>query len=145
VPNRVDVIGGRELRKALKELEGDDAWKGELRQGGLEVAQIVATEAQRTASAGATTISGKHASMGSRAIATIRPLAGQTRATVALGKASAPEAAGWEWGSGGAYRQFPRKKKDGYNLYPALERKRAEVIEAYGKVIDRVTRPRFPG
>ena len=141
----VRVVGLRELRRDLRRLEDDSAWRPALRNAGYGAATIVATEAKQTATRGATTISGKRASMGAAAIATIRPLAGQTRAQVAGGKASLAYFGGWEFGSNGRYPQFPRARKSGYNIYPAIVRKRDEVIRFYVKALDDVTRAAFPG
>src|SRR5688500_1337954 len=124
---RIQVHGLKELRRDLKALDAEGSYKAELRDAGKKAAEVVAEEARSRARRGATTISGTHASMGGAAIASIRSLAGQTRATVALGKASIAHAGGWEFGSGGAHRQFPRKKTGGYNLYPAIADKREEV------------------
>lgn len=132
---RIEVHGLKELRRDLKALDAEGSYKAELRDAGKKAAEVVAEETRQRARRGATTIAGTHASMGGAAIGSIRSLAGQTRATVALGKASIPYAGGWEFGSGGAHRQFPRKKQDGYNLYPAIKDKRNEVIEVYSREI----------
>ena len=145
MPNRIEVTGLKELRKELRALESDGTWKAELRAAGKAAAEVVATEARRTASQGQVTLAGTPASMGGAAVASIRALAGQTRATVAGGKASIPYFGGWEFGSGGAYRQFPRKAGSSHNLYPAIERKRGEVVRVYGDEIDRLTKRHFPG
>ena len=132
---KVQVHGLKELRRDLKALDSTGGYKAELRDAGKKAAEVVAEEARSRARRGATTISGTSASMGGAAIASIRALAGQTKATVALGKASIPYAGGWEFGSGGAHRQFPRKTPRGYNLYPAIDDKREEVIEVYSREI----------
>lgn len=141
----VRVEGLRELRKELRALEGDGSWKAELREAGKAAAEVVASEARRTAAQGMTTLAGTPATMGGRAVASIRALAGQTRATVAGGKTSIPYYAGWEFGSAGHFRQFPPKAGSSHNLYPAIERKRGEVIRVYGDHIDALTRKHFPG
>ena len=141
----IRVEGLKELQKELRTLESDGTWKPELRAAGKGAAEIVATEAKRSAQAGKPTLAGTPASMGSRAVASIRALAGQTSATVAGGGAAVPWFAGWEFGSGGAYRQFPAKAGSSHNIYPAIDRKAGEVIEFYGDAIDRLTRKHFPG
>lgn len=141
---RVRVEGLKELRKACRTLAQDDAWKGDLRTAGKAAAEVVAAESRRTASSGLSTLSGKAASMGGAAVATIRALAGQTRATVAGGKASVPYFGGWEFGSSGAYRQFPAKAKTSHNIYPAIEKKSSEIVQIYGDHIDVLTKKHFP-
>jgi hypothetical protein len=80
--------------------------------------------------------------MGSKATSTIRALAGQMRATVAGGTAAVRHYMGHEFGSV-RYPQFPRPKAGGYHLYPAIVRKRDEVIEAYSRALDRITERYF--
>jgi hypothetical protein len=71
VPNLVEVSGGRELRAALRKAAGDlDA----LKDAHVQVARVVATEAKRQAPKK----SGKLSD-------TVRPLAGQRYARVAVG------------------------------------------------------------
>lgn len=132
---RIEVTGLKELRRDLKALDAEGAYKAQLRDAGKQAAEVVAEEARNRARRGAVTLAGTRASMGGAAIASIRSLAGQTRATVALGKASIPYAGGWEFGSGGANRQFPARRQGGYNLYPAIEDKREEVIKVYSREI----------
>lgn len=145
MPSVVRVEGLKELRKELRALEGDDAWKGELREAGKAAAEVVAAEARRTAASGRSTLSGANATMGSRAVATIRALAGQTRATVAGGKASVPHFGGWEFGSTGRFRQFPAKARKGsHNIYPAIEAKQREIVRVYGDRIDVLMKKHFP-
>ena len=64
---------------------------------------------------------------------------------MAGGGAAVPYFGGWEFGSGGAYRQFPAKASGSHNIYPAIDRKAGEVIEFYGDAIDALTRKHFPG
>ncbi len=135
---RVDVHGLKELRRELRALESDGTWKAELRSAGQKAADVVASEARRSA------LSASSPRMGSVAAGTIRALAGQTRATVAGGRASVPWYAGHEFGSS-RFKQFPGKRTGGYHLYPAIEKKRDEVIEVYGREIDNLTRKHFPG
>lgn len=135
---RVNVEGLRELRKRLAQLEGDASWKPALRDAGKAAAEVVAAEARVSAARGAVTLAGTPASMGARALGTIRALAAQTRATVAGGSAGVPWFGGWEFGSSGAYPQFPPKVKGGRNLYPALARTRDEVIAVYTRELDQV-------
>lgn len=130
----VRVTGLRELRKELRALEDDATWKPRLRQAGLGAAQIVASDAGRSAAA---------SRMGSRAAATYRALAGQTRATVAAGSAAIPWVMGHEWGSS-RYRQFPAVNRGGYHLYPAITRQRDKVIEYYADALEDIVGDAFP-
>lgn len=142
---RVRVEGLKELRKELRSLEGDDAWKGELREAGKAAAEVVAAEARRTAAGGRSTLAGSNATMGSRAVASIRALAGQTRATVAGGKGTIPYFGGWEFGSTGRYRQFPAKARNGsHHIYPAIDSKQDEIVRLYSGRIDILMKKHFP-
>jgi hypothetical protein len=67
----IRVTGLRELRKALKDMEGDDTWKQELKDAGRDAAEVVAAEGRSLAARGATTLAGTHASMGSAAISPV--------------------------------------------------------------------------
>lgn len=125
---RVNVVGLKELRRDLKALDSEGGYKAELKDAGRKAAEVVATEARRSA------LGAANPRMGSVAAMSIRALAGQTRATVAGGKASVPWYAGHEFGSA-RYRQFPRPRQGGYHLFPALGRKRDEVIEVYSNEI----------
>lgn len=125
----VKVVGLKELRRDLKALDSEGSYKAELKDAGKKAAEVVAEEARRTARGAA------NPRMGHVAAESIRALAGQTRATVAGGKASVPWYAGHEFGSAGRYPQFPRARQGGHHLYPALGRKREEVIEVYSKGI----------
>lgn len=129
----IRVEGLKELRRDLRALDNEGTWKAPLRVAAFNAANIVAVEAR--ASAGRRT----NPRMGSRAIATIRALAGQSRAQVAGGTASVVWFGGHEFGSG-RFRQFPKRKAGGYNLYPALGRKRGQVVELYTREVGQLTR-----
>lgn len=125
---RIEVHGLKELRRDLRRLDTTGAYKAELRDAGRKAADVVATEGRRTAMGAA------NPRMGSVAAGSIRSLAGQARATVAGGRASVPWYVGHEFGSV-RYRQFPRRTPGGRHLYPALARKRNEVIRVYSDEI----------
>lgn len=127
----ITVIGLRELRRDLKALDNEGGYKPRLREAGLRVARIVADEARANARRGATTLAGTRATMGSVAIESIRPLAGQARATVAGGRKSLPYYTGWEFGSAGRNRSISAR-------YPAVVSKRGEVLAAYRMEIERL-------
>lgn len=130
---RFDVENLREFRRELRGLEGDNRWNPRLRSAGLEAARIGADEGQRSMLAAA------NPRAGSRAAGTIRPLAGATRATIAVGMASAPETMGHEWGSS-RFRQFPQRKEGGHHTYPAIKRKMPEILTHYTRALDEITR-----
>jgi hypothetical protein len=77
-------------------------------------------------------------------VQTIRALASQTRATVALGAARVPWALGSNFGSLGRYKQFPGQADPDHALYKAIESQRERVIEEYGDMIERLTDRAFP-
>jgi hypothetical protein len=134
---RIDVENLRQFRRELRDLEGDNRWAPRLRSAGLEAARIGADEGQRSM------LGASNPRAGSRASSTIRPLAGATRATIAVGRASAPETMGHEWGSS-RFRQFPRRKEGGYHTYPAIQRKMPEILRRYMSALDDITREAFP-
>jgi hypothetical protein len=140
---QIKVTGLKELRRTLKEMEGDDSWRAELASVNREAADVAVTEAQSLARRGGTTLAGSHASMGSTAIATIRAGGGATRATITGGRASVPWWGGWNFGSGGAHRQFPNKGNPDNSLYKSIENKRDEITETYTRGIDRFTAAKF--
>lgn len=139
----IEVHGLKEMRRELKKLEDKSVWVPELKAAGMAAGEIGRADARRLAAAGATTRSGKHATMGHQALDTIRVLAQQTRVFIAGGKASTPWFAGWE-GYGRA-RQFPPARTDGYNIWPAIERNQPQIVEAYAKGIDPLIKRAFPG
>lgn len=125
---RVRVEGLRELRRDLRKLSRDETWKGDLRDAGLQAATIVANDARASA------LRAVNPRMGRRAANTIRPLASQTNARVAAGRANVPWTMGHIWGSS-RFPQFPPRRKGGYHLYPAIERQQDRVIEIYSRAI----------
>lgn len=134
---RVEVTGLKELRRELRKLEGDGAWKKDLRDAGLKAATIVATDAKASA------MRASNPRMGTRAANTIRPLASQTSGTVAAGSKAVPWTLGHIWGSN-QFRQFPKRIKGGYHLYPAIEKNADKIVEIYADAIDDLTKKAFP-
>lgn len=137
----VDVIGLRDLQKALKSME-DDAPK-QLRQANKKAAEIVA---DRTRSNYRDLPGPAH-----RVIPTIRALAQQRSAAVKIGGARHPYTFGVEFGGGkhgkgnptprGGYTtQFQRARKGGYGVYPAIKSENDRVVEAYGDALDELIR-----
>lgn len=143
---KVRVEGLRELRSALRAL--DATLPRELRAVNKRVVeQVILPEARRRAQQTRTNIAGGPARLGSKGLATLRALATQGRAQVALGSARVPWAAGQEWGSTGKNakaRMFPRAAEHGLILYPVVREKQAEIIDAYTEMLDKLTRRAFP-
>lgn len=139
----VKVTGLREFQKAVRKVSPDmgPALRTELKA----VAQnVVVPEAKRRGGASRGNLAGGSTRLGSRGVATIRALATQKSAAVALGKSSVPYTGGHEWGSAGRYRQFPPKSSEGYILFPSVKAKQPEILEAAGKAIEKVSREAFP-
>jgi len=132
---KVKTTGLKELRRDLKRLEPEGEWKPEMRAAGLASAQVVADEARRRLSQGATTKSGKHATGGSVLIGSVRAQASQRGASVALGQGPSRAYAA-QWNFGGRARQFPGPKAPDYGLYTALSTKGEEVARVYRDQID---------
>ena len=146
MPVKIKVVGLKELRRDLRKLSEDGAYKPGLRAAGMKAATVVADEARRTAARALPNHAGGVARMGP-ALGSIRPLASQRGAQVAGGGASYPWFGGDEFGSHGGHRsrQFPTAKEDGYNLYPAIERKRDETAKVYIEAMYGVVKPYFSG
>lgn len=119
----IKLVGFKELRKDLKALDEEGSYKPRLKAAGKNAAGVVVDEAKSLAVA--------KTRMGSRALGTIRALAGQTRAQVAIGSAAVPWAVGFNFGSSGRYKQFMPKHHPDAALYSAIEKKRAEVVKVY--------------
>ncbi|HLI51920.1 MAG TPA: hypothetical protein VKU87_08990, partial [Thermomicrobiaceae bacterium] len=84
---QVDVQGLKELRKALKSVSSD--LPKELRSVNKKIAEsIVLPEARKRADESRTNVLGHATRLGSRGASTLRVLASQTSATIALGTAS---------------------------------------------------------
>ena len=134
--------------KGLKEL------RSELRKSGIQknltkvnkhvVNVVVVPEAKRRAAKSFPNIAGGMTRVGSKGINSIRGTATQTKAVIKAGGARVPWFQGVEWGSSGRYRQFPRTAEKGRIVYPVVEDKREEIIDAYWDVIDDVTKGPFP-
>lgn len=140
---RVDVQGLREFRRELKKLDG--RFPKELRAINKRAADMIVPPARRNAGASRPNQAGGTARGGSKLVGTVRALASQSRAHVAMGGARVPWARGTEWGSSGRYRQFPARSSDGYVLYPAVKEMLPAIRAAYGDMVDQLLREAFPG
>lgn len=143
MPAKLKVVGLKELRADLRKIESDGTWKPELRSAALAAANVVADEAKRRGGQSFTNLAGGRAALGSKGIGSIRALASQTRGQVAGGGAGVPWYGGSDFGSHGAYRQFPGAKSEGRFIYPALEDKQQEVLDTYRDALDGVIRKHF--
>lgn len=146
-PVEVQVEGLRELRRALKQVE--ETLPRELRATNKRVVeQVVLPEARRRGQQTRLNVAGRETRLGSRGVATIRPVASQTSAGIAMGGARAPWAVGHEWGSTGRYPQFPARPtggpSPGFILYPVVREKQQEIVAAYTAAIEPLLRHAFP-
>ena len=138
----VEIEGLKELRKELKRMGSE--WPKELQKTNKQAAALVVPEAKRRAAQSHSNLAGGVARVGSRGVASIRPLATQRSAQIAGGGAKVPWFGGNEWGSSGRFRQFPARAKEGHILWPAAKAKEPEVIKAYEKMLDDLTKRAFP-
>lgn len=145
VSYKVGVAGLRDLRRELK--RAGDEFPKELRDTNFRVAnEVVVPTAQRKARS----TRRPHADRPRPDRGhwedypkTIRALASQTRATVALGSARVPWALGANFGSL-KYTQFPGLGNPDHALYAAIEEKQQDVIKTYGDMLDTLTKKAFP-
>lgn len=140
----IKVEGMKDLRKALRDMSEDKGWRGELREVYRAVATLVEGEAHNRAGAGAVTVVGTHASMGSRAIASIKGK-GTTTGSTLQGGAGVPWFGGWNFGTSGAHRQFPAKRSPDYNLYAAVADKRDQITNEFAEAVEDALNSAFPG
>ena len=142
-PAEIQVGGMKELRKALREFSDDNGWRGPLKEAYGAVATVVQDAAQSRARGGATTLSGTRASMGSRAIGSIRGKGTTTGASLVAFK-GVPWGPGWNFGSKGKYPQFPAKATPDYNLYKAVEDKREQITNEFAEAVEYALEQAFP-
>lgn len=130
MPGRINVVGLRELRNELRAIDG--RMQRELQKANKRAAADVIVPAARHLA------EGRHnPKWGHEAIGTIRALATQTRAQVALGSAKVTWAAGHEFGSI-KYKQFPPSigyKAGGYALYAAIDQEQEQLVGVYGDLL----------
>lgn len=139
----IAVTGLKETRKAFRDFGADNGWRGPFKDAFGTVAGVVQDAAQSRARSGATTLAGTHASMGSKAIASIKGKGTTTSATLTAFK-GVPWGPGWNFGSSGAHRQFPAKTTPDYNLYKAVEDKREQINNEFLEAIDYALEQAFP-
>lgn len=137
----VRVEGLRELSKALKQLEDKNLGK-ELQKANKAAATTVAKDA-----------TGAAYSLGSTAAhvaPSIKASAGRMSASVSIGGASHPAAAGAEFGGQGrpTTMQFQPWRgagsNAGYFLYPTIRRDADKIVEEYTAALDELLGKAFP-
>jgi hypothetical protein len=152
----IQVTGLRELRRDLRRL--DATLPRELAQINQRAAEIVATEARRRAPRGPHQGGGRVAPI----VSSIKALRQQGRGVVAIGGVRSPHAVVTEFGGTiprrgshrgqvaqaqamhQSFRRFggisvTRVRKQAY-VYPALDAKRDEVVNAYADMLDDLLR-----
>lgn len=138
---KAEVKGLKEMQKALKSL---DLQKGLQKTNKAVVNRIVVPEAKRLGQRSMVNLAGNATRLGTRGVASIRGGASQTKAHILAGKKSVPYYAGYDFGSSGRYRQFPRAKKGGRILYQAIENKHDEMIARWLDDAEDLLRDAFP-
>jgi hypothetical protein len=128
------VDGLQQLSRDLKEL--DPKLAKELQKTNKAAVETVASKARSS-------YGGQHQSRSGAASSSIRALASQQRAQVALGSGRAPYVLGQEFGSGqGPHkRQFPPYNAgQGNFFYPAVRAETADLAEKYAEMLDDLLR-----
>jgi hypothetical protein len=139
----IAVDGMKELRKSLRDLSTDNGWRQPLKEAYGAVGSLVQDEAQNRARSGGVTLAGTRASMGSKAVGSIRGKGTTTGASLQAFK-GIPWGPGWNFGSSGGHRQFPAKATPDYNLYKAVEDKREQINNEFAEAIEYALEQAFP-
>lgn len=133
----IEVVGLKELRAGLR--QAGPQFPKQLQQANKRVVnQVLVPEGRRLASARG------YPRPGSAVIGSIRGTATQTKAVFNVGGARVPHAMGHNFGSSGRFRQFPPKTSPDYFMYKAVSNRNDDVMEAYGDVIDELSKIAFP-
>ena len=139
----IAVTGMKETRKALRDFGADNAWRAPLRDAYRGVGTLVEGDARRRASTARPTIAGSVATMGSRAVASIRGKGTTTGATLEAFK-GIPYGAGWNFGTTGRFRQFPTRAEPDHALYAAVKDKREQITNEFAERIGDALERAFP-
>lgn len=148
MPTRLKVEGLRELSRELKAL--DPALPKQLQQALKRVAGEIVVPGARALAA-----SRSNPKWGSRAVNTIRALATQQRAQVAVGSQAVPWAAGDNFGSAHtrvtngrhSTNQFPMTKgyRGGdYALYETIEQRQPQILDKVADELDDLLTATWP-
>lgn len=142
----IRTTGLRELRRELRALGPE--WTPQLRQTNKAAAEIVAATGQDNLQAVRRLVPRARYPRPDRQhwadlVRTMRALASQTRAQVALGTKAVPWALGENFGSR-TRRQFPPVATPDHALYKAIEQDRPRVLREYGDMLERLTDRAFP-
>lgn len=132
-----------DLRKFRADLRRLGVHK-DLQKANKKAAQPPADKAKQYARKSFGNLAGGVTRPGSAVVASIRPLATQTKAYVAGGKATVPYYGGMDFGSGGAHRQFGPKLSEGRFIYPAIADTAPKIIEVYVNELDGLISRAFP-
>ena len=136
---RIDVEGMKAFRSELKQL-GPELPKA-LQKLNKSFAERVATKAQSA-------YGGLHPARTGKGRRSIRGLASQQRAQVAIGSPSVPYMLGQEFGSGRMPRFPPRSGgggRDGYFLYPTITAEIPNLTGDYLDAVAKLSHAAFPG
>ena len=138
---QVDVVGLNELRKHLRAT--DKTLTKEIGRVHKRLAEeVVMPGVKRRAAESRDSVSGGTTRLGSAGARDIKP-SGTTRAARIIAGKKTDYLPGHEWGAKD-YGQFPVASKEGYLIRPAIEEKREEILERYGKALDEAVKPAFP-
>lgn len=145
----IKVVGLKEFLKELKALDEPGLLQA-LKDVNYEVAQLVVSEAQGTASG----------RMESAAAASLKPGRQAAKAVVSGGGAGTPFFGGAEFGANRnqlrrsgtrtvrGWNQFQPWRGSGsgagYFLYPAIRATREQVIDMYGDAVEKLAKQAFP-
>lgn len=142
----IKIEGLKDFQRDLRAIDKD--LPKELRKANLQAAEVIAEGAKASfASRGG---------VAPKVAPSVKALAQQRNASVKIGGKAYPFAGGAEFGGGkygkgnptargGHTTQFEAFRQSGYSLWPTLKDKSDEVVEAYGKALDRLTKKAFPG
>lgn len=132
---KVQILGIKEMIRGLKGANSE--FPKAIRLANKSVAEMIVGPARAR-------MGGHTPRAGSRAAGTIRALASQTRAQIALGRANVPHAIGHEFGSI-RYHQFPPwSGRTGYAVYPTIRAMRQQITDTYLDAIAEATQEAFP-
>jgi hypothetical protein len=138
-PAQIEVKGLKETRKAFKDLGADSGWREPFKDAYRSAASIAEAEGKSRAGQSRPNVGGGIARVGGQGVAAIRGKGTTTAATLMVAK-GVPWFGGSNFGTKGAYRQFPPKGNPDHFLYSGVAAKREEIenqfLEAIGHALD---------